>query len=111
MSWARWEFASIVFLGIDIVALIITSGLAPTPAVRHALVDIEIDLLVLVTVFGLVLTSIMRSRATKRENAAGYTTEWNRLHEYWQLDERSGEVIRRPVATRLRSKETTTNGS
>jgi hypothetical protein len=55
-------------------------------------------LLTLVHVLTVTRASLRRREAFSRERAAGYTTLYGaRYRDLWQLDDRTGEVLREPT--------------
>jgi hypothetical protein len=94
--WAVLFVASLVPPLIPLFAMGVTAALAPNADVRHTLIDLEFAMIFVWVVFGMIPTAVMHDRAMRRELRAGYTTEFRGFHAYWQLDDKTGEVLRRP---------------
>ena len=82
------------------------AGLLLLPMPARMIVSVAAFAVICVLGSGLILASLKESRATIRENAAGYTTVYQRHYELWQLNPRTGAVVRRP-GERTYSKDST----
>jgi type IV secretory pathway VirB2 component (pilin) len=62
-----------------------------------------IGLVAILAIGGMLMRGAAQAdRAKDAEYAAGYTTLFGPPYEYWQLDDRTGEVLRRPGETKAR---------
>jgi hypothetical protein len=78
------------------IAMVPTGLLIADGSVRGTLIALEFILVIAGVLFGLFPAAAMRERASRRENRAGYTTEFRGYWSYWRLDDKTGEVLRRP---------------
>ena len=100
-SARRWQKRALFSL----IGALAISPLMPLGSRLPPPTNIEIILPVFVVGFGLACYSVRAYigsyAATRREQAAGYTTLFGRnFRHLYHLDEKTGEVIRRPNATR-----------
>lgn len=94
--WAVLVAASMVPPLIPLFAMGVTAALAPNADARGTLIALEFAMIIVWVVFGMIPTGVMHDRAMRRELRAGYTTEFRGFHAYWLLDDKTGEVLRRP---------------
>jgi len=89
--WAQFEFVSIAALAVGLIVLVLASTVSDAD-VRHNVLTADLGFIAVAATVGLMLTGVMRGRATARELRAGYTTESMFHNDYWQPDPKTGAV-------------------
>ena len=85
-----WVIAAAV-----VAVLLIVSDSALPPGIRDGVSNVLLAIGLLLGGLG-VVAGLAESRAAMREVNACYTTLNNRYAAYWQLDPKTGDVLRRP---------------
>ncbi|MEO8470112.1 MAG: hypothetical protein ABI573_10660 [Chloroflexota bacterium] len=94
-SWLRRSLLLLLVATLPLLAMFPTSVLARDPALRGSLVVFELAIVVMLAAFA-IGSAVASSRAMARERRAGYTTYGKGNLDLWYLDDRTGEVLRRP---------------
>ena len=92
-GWASITVKSAV-VGTPMVVLIVVAALLPEGL--REIVQPAAAVVGLVAVAILIWAGLGQGRAELAEIAAGYTTLYHQNRELWQLDPKTGEVLRRP---------------
>lgn len=101
LRWTRLAFLASVACLLGIFSIVATSALAPGGGPRELMITVESVVAIVAILGGFAFTW----KAVYREfdeMAVGYTTRFGRLFAYWQLDDRTGEVLRRPGEREVR---------
>ena len=92
--WLRRAVGFLFFATVPFAAAVLTAWFGPS-ATRDSLIVVEFTILVVLAAF-VIGSAIGASKATARERRAGYTTYGKGNLDLWYLDDRTGEVLRRP---------------
>jgi hypothetical protein len=99
--WLR-RFLACAAVLVPSVLLMPVASLLPIPA-RHIVLGCLLAVILAVCSVG-IRASIEWARTEMRERDAGYTTQYNKRYELWQLDSTTGEVLRRPGERQVRKR-------
>ena len=94
-SWLRRSLLLLLVATLPLLAMFPTSVLARDPALRGSLVVFELAIVVVLAAF-VIGSAVASSKTMARERRAGYTTYGKGNLDLWYLDDRTGEVLRRP---------------
>ena len=95
-SWIPPQLLAIAVALLGLIAGPVISAFAPTADGRHTLLILSEVILVGSGLAGQWYSFWRMRQDARRELAAGYTTLFGRAYPYWQLDPKTGEVLRRP---------------
>ena len=92
--WTRATLLGVGVAGLLIILGAVASYLAPHPT--PGWLPLMAGAILVLAPLSFVAPGLARIRTTRREAEAGYTTLWYRYYHLWQLDPKTGEVLRRP---------------
>ena len=101
LYWGRLQLVAGIVNLLAVVAMPAIALLPDRPA-RVMLIPVAVFVGLGPGACGALFATIRKAGAVRRELAAGYTTLYRQATDYWQLDPKTGEVLRRPGELKAR---------